>query len=42
MAESFSNRVTSGGRVTIPKDIRDELDLDEGDRVKIKIQKDGW
>lgn len=42
MAESFSNKVTSAGRVTIPKDIRDELDLEEGDRVKVKVERDEW
>jgi len=42
MAETFSNKVTSSGRVTIPKELRDKLNLEEGDRVKVKVQKDKW
>jgi len=42
MPETFSNKVTSSGRVTIPKDVREQLELEEGDRVKVKVQKDEW
>lgn len=42
MAETFSNKITSAGRVTIPKNIREKLDIEEGDRVKVKVERDEW
>lgn len=42
MTETFSKKIVSGGKITIPKDVRDKLDVDEGDRVKVKIQRDEW
>lgn len=41
MSESkeFSAEVIEGGRLTIPKHIRHDLDLKKGEWVKITIQK---
>jgi len=42
MAESFSKKVTNAGRVTIPESIREKLDIEVGDRVKVKVERDEW
>ena len=39
MKESFTAEVISLGRITIPKTIRDILDVSDGDYVKISIEK---
>jgi AbrB family looped-hinge helix DNA binding protein len=36
-----STTVTSKGQVTIPKAVRDELGLTEGDRVAFRVLEDG-
>ena len=35
--ESFISKVIADGRVTIPKDLREEKDIREGDFVEIKL-----
>jgi len=37
--ERFPAKVVSDGRVTIPKDERDELGLSEGDKVWVQVEK---
>jgi len=37
--ETFITRIQSQGRILIPYHIRRELDLREGDRVRITIEK---
>lgn len=34
-------KVTSKGQVTIPKEVREKLQVDAGDRVQFLIRKDG-
>ncbi len=36
---TFRKKVRSSGRVTIPQEYRDTLDIDEGDIVEVKIKK---
>ena len=36
-----STTLTSKGQVTIPKAVRDELGLSEGDRIAFRILEDG-
>lgn len=38
-SQNFSAEVISGGRITIPEHIRIDLNIKEGDRVRIIIQK---
>jgi len=44
----FPARVISDGRITIPEDLRDEYDIDEGDLLDVEVSKyndgpdDGW
>ncbi len=33
--------ITSGGRVTLPKPIRDKLDLEPGDKIDFVLEGDG-
>ena len=33
--------ITSKGQVTIPREVRDKLDLHPGDRVEFRIESDG-
>jgi len=33
----FLNEVIAGGRITIPKAVREFLDIEEGDLVKVQI-----
>ena len=33
-------RVTSKGQITIPKDVRDALGIEEGDRIVFRVQKE--
>jgi antitoxin PrlF len=35
----FTATITTTGRVTIPKKLRDELDLHPGDKVRVQIEK---
>lgn len=35
----FAQKVISGGRITIPEFIRDALQIEEGDIVKVEIEK---
>jgi antitoxin PrlF len=39
--ESMESAITSKGQITIPKTIRDQLNLAPGDKVKFFIQPDG-
>ena len=41
MAVSEDATITSKGQVTIPKRIRDELDLDAGTEVEFIVEEDG-
>ena len=34
--KTFRSQVISLGRITIPKEVRDELDLQEGDYVQVE------
>ena len=36
MTKSFRSQVISFGRITIPKDVRDELGINEGDYVRVE------
>lgn len=38
MAENCYPRLRTDGQVTIPKDIRDVLELKEGERIKLTIE----
>lgn len=33
----FTRRIYSGGKLTIPKEVRDLHDIDEGDYVRIEL-----
>lgn len=35
----FTQRVISGGRITIPEFIRETIEINEGDIVKVEIEK---
>ncbi len=41
MERSITARVTAGGRITIPKQVRESLNLRPGDRVRFEIEDDG-
>ena len=38
-ATSFLGKVIAGGRVTIPKGVREYLEINEGDRVECHVEK---
>ena len=38
--EIFLGRIITGGRVTIPDEVREKLDLKHGNLVKIRIKKE--
>ncbi|WP_343838912.1 AbrB/MazE/SpoVT family DNA-binding domain-containing protein [Salinibacillus aidingensis] len=38
--ELISGKMTSKGQITIPKELRDQLGVDEGDQVKFLIEDD--
>jgi len=35
----FTQRVISGGRITIPEFIRESMQIEEGDILKVEIEK---
>jgi len=37
--ENFVKKIVSGGRVTVPYEIREKLGLEKGDLVNLKIRK---
>jgi len=39
MGKSFTSRIINLGRITIPKDVREELELQEGDYVQVQVAK---
>ena len=39
MGERFANPMLAQGRVTIPVDTREELELEQGDYVIVKIER---
>jgi AbrB family looped-hinge helix DNA binding protein len=41
MATTADATITSKGQVTIPKEIRDRLDLDEGTKVEFVLDEEG-
>lgn len=40
IAEEFLVKICQGGRVTVPLTLRDKLDLKQGERVRVTIQRD--
>lgn len=38
---SYESTVTSKGQITIPKDVRDRLDIEEGEKVLFRFDEDG-
>lgn len=38
---SFEATVTSKGQITIPKEVRDRLDIEEGEKVLFRFDEDG-
>lgn len=41
MAKEKSTTLTSKGQITIPKEIREQLDLSTGDRFMLQVKQDG-
>ena len=40
IVEEFLAKVCQGGRVTVPLTLRDKLDLKQGERIRVTIQRD--
>lgn len=38
MGETFSRPLIADGRVTVPSDIRDELDVSKGDYLRFEVE----
>ena len=38
----MTSTITSKGQLTIPKDIRDQLHLEPGDKVEFVLDEKGW
>ncbi len=41
MERSITAKVTAGGRITIPKQVREALKLRPGDKVRFEVEDDG-